>query len=377
MNFTTISRPALTVLALAGTFLQTEAIADDHRWYSERQVQDGEVVYRANCMVCHLEAGAGTEDWQQRDAEGNLTPPPLNGTAHTWHHNLEVLARTVREGGVKLGGTMPPFAGQLDDAAVASVIAYVQSLWPEEIYRNWARAYAEDAERGFELQGGAQNNPITARLVRLLSPDTEIGEPEPTPIEGVYGVAAGSRYVFLDESGRYAFTGDLIDLETRRNLGEQRLGAMRLNRLKEFTDDDKVIFPAIGEQRAHLDIFTDTTCPYCRQLHREVPDLQAAGVSVRYLPFPREGSSGQGYEELRSVWCSDDRQAAMSEAKLEGDYQSGDTDCAAGDLVDSGYRLGLDIGVNGTPAIILPDGRMIPGYQTHARLLDALGIDAR
>jgi mono/diheme cytochrome c family protein len=131
------------VLLLAAT-----AQAAEHRWYSSQQVTSGESVYRQNCIACHLENGAGTENWQTRDADGKLLPPPLNGTAHTWHHDLGVLARTIVEGGTKLGGSMPAFGDRLSTEEIAAVIAYVQSLWPDEIYQRWSGAYPEDAAGG-------------------------------------------------------------------------------------------------------------------------------------------------------------------------------------------------------------------------------------
>lgn len=352
------------------------AFADNHRWYGSSLVERGETLYEANCVACHQAAGAGVDNWQQRNADGTYPAPPLNGTAHTWHHDLAVLQRQIREGGEKLGGSMPAFAGTLSENEIAAVIAYVQSLWPDEVYATWARNYPRDAERGITVSNakGSDDNPVTARLKSMLSPGTTIGEPEPTPIDGIYSVRAGPRFLYVDETGRYVFTGELMDIETRQSLTEQLMGTIRLEALSTFPAEDMVVFPAEGEEKASLRIFTDTTCPYCRRLHREVPDLQAAGVTVRYVPFPRSGPEGQGYDEMRSVWCEDDRAAAMTEAKSDEGYVIGDTDCDAASVVAKGYELGVEIGVGGTPAIVLPDGRMIPGYQPYPNLLRALGV---
>ena len=196
-----------------------------------------------------------------------------------------------------------------------------------------------------------------------------------SPIEGIVGVEAGARYFYLDKSGRYLFTGQLIDLESGANLTEARLGKTRKKQMATFSDNDKVIFPAKEEEKGVLDIFTDTTCPYCRKLHSEVPKLQAAGVTVRYLPFPRSGPQGRGYDEMRSVWCAEDSAAEMTIAKSGSSYEVGITDCEAAAAVDAGYRLGVRVGVNGTPAIILPDGRMQPGYRPYNDLIEILGIN--
>jgi len=107
------------------------------RWYSEQQVVAGESLYRKNCQDCHRDQAQGTADWKQRNAAGNLPPPPLNGSAHAWHHALPVLRRVVREGGVRLGGTMPGFADKLDTGQIDAVLAWVQSNWSKEVYAAW------------------------------------------------------------------------------------------------------------------------------------------------------------------------------------------------------------------------------------------------
>ncbi len=364
-------------VTLAGLFAMPLGVfADNHRWFDPSMVERGQSLYQTHCVACHQAAGAGVDHWQQRNADGTYPAPPLNGTAHTWHHDLDTLRRQVREGGARLGGSMPAFAGVLSEDEIAAVIAYVQSLWPDEVYATWAKNYPDDAARRITpaSTSGVDDNPVTARLKSMLSPGTTIGEPEPTPIDGIYSVRAGPRFLYVDETGRYVFTGELMDIETRQSLTERLMGTIRLEALASFPAEDMVVFPAVGEEKASLRIFTDTTCPYCRRLHREVPELQAAGVTVRYLPFPRNGLEGQGYDEMRSVWCESDRAAAMTEAKSETGYLIGDTDCDAAAAVATGYELGVEIGIGGTPAIILPDGRMIPGYQPYPNLLRALGV---
>ncbi|GJL81360.1 MAG: hypothetical protein DHS20C01_09940 [marine bacterium B5-7] len=351
---------------------------DSSRWYNSAQVESGKDLFEANCQTCHLKEGRGTDNWQTRDANGKLTPPPLNGTAHTWHHDLGVLSRTIRDGGAKLGGTMPAFAEKLSDTEIAEIIAYVQSLWSNEIFAAWAKSYPEDAAAGLPTgklaqAGNTQTSTITARLARALSASTAIGQPEQTPVDNLYGVQAGNRYFYLDASGRYLITGDLIDLETGENLTQARSSDFRLDRLAGFAVKDRINYPAVGDEKARITVFTDTTCPYCRRLHKEVPILQKAGVTVSYIPFPRSGTRGAGYAEMRSVWCADDRQGALTAAK-SGGYTADAGDCEAADAVDAGYRLGVAVGVTGTPALVLADGRMIPGYQPYDKLLKVLGI---
>ena len=107
------------------------------RWFNQAVVEHGAQLFQQNCAVCHGANAEGTSDWKKTDANGNYPPPPLDGSAHAWHHSIPQLARSIKEGGIKLGGVMPPFADKLSDQDVLAVIAYFQSKWPDEIYAGW------------------------------------------------------------------------------------------------------------------------------------------------------------------------------------------------------------------------------------------------
>tara|TARA_R110002110_G_scaffold167482_1_gene368469 strand:- start:13852 stop:14316 length:465 start_codon:yes stop_codon:yes gene_type:complete len=108
------------------------------RWYSLEQVEEGKVLFLRHCTVCHGEEAQGlTQEWMKRDASGNFPAPPLNGTAHAWHHPLPILDQVIAEGGIPLGGTMPGFSAQLDERDRQLTVAYFQSFWSDEIYESW------------------------------------------------------------------------------------------------------------------------------------------------------------------------------------------------------------------------------------------------
>ncbi len=109
------------------------------RWYTQDQVATGALLYRAHCAPCHKDNAEGTPEWKKRDESGKFPPPPLNGTAHAWHHPLKILRRVVRTGGIPLGGSMPPFADKLNARQIDAVLAWVQSHWSDEIYAQWRK----------------------------------------------------------------------------------------------------------------------------------------------------------------------------------------------------------------------------------------------
>jgi len=107
------------------------------RWYTASQVTAGEPLYQQYCAVCHATDGSATAEWRTPDGNGNYPPPPLNGTAHTWHHPIEVLDQTIVSGGAEFGGVMPGFGAVLAEADRLAIIAWFQSLWTDDIYARW------------------------------------------------------------------------------------------------------------------------------------------------------------------------------------------------------------------------------------------------
>jgi mono/diheme cytochrome c family protein len=139
--------PMFLLLLAAGC---AESVVDSTpvagRWYSEQQVAAGGPLYQAHCAVCHAADGSATADWRTPDANGNYPPPPLNGTAHTWHHPLEVLDDTIVNGGVQFGGVMPGFGTALNEGQRLAIIAWIQSLWSDEIYSRWQEIESRNHE---------------------------------------------------------------------------------------------------------------------------------------------------------------------------------------------------------------------------------------
>ena len=107
------------------------------RSFDFAQITRGGKLYRQNCAVCHGKQGQGAPNWQKMDAKGKFPPPPLNGSAHTWHHPKTVLVDTIRNGTAKLGGNMPAWKDKLSNEQINDIIAWFQSKWSDEIYSAW------------------------------------------------------------------------------------------------------------------------------------------------------------------------------------------------------------------------------------------------
>ena len=115
-----------------------------------------------------------------------------------------------------------------------------------------------------------------------------------------------------------------------------------------------VIFPAVGETKGVVSVFTDVDCGYCRKLHQEVPKLNQMGIEVRYLAYPRAGVGSRSYQKIVSAWCAADPNKAMTQ--LKSGMEIPDVSCE--NPVAAQFDLGQQVGVTGTPAIVLEDGRL-------------------
>lgn len=111
---------------------------ENGRWYTQAQVDAGKEVFQSNCASCHGRKAQGrVMNWKKPDKNGNYPPPPLNGTAHAWHHSMKVLKHQIKKGGIPNGGVMPGFENSLSDEQIKNAIAYFQSFWSDEIYQAW------------------------------------------------------------------------------------------------------------------------------------------------------------------------------------------------------------------------------------------------
>jgi mono/diheme cytochrome c family protein len=167
--------------------------AEKERWYSNEQVSQGEKLFRQNCAACHGQNAEATPDWKKTDANGNYPPPPLNGTAHAWHHDLDLLRRTVREGGAKLGGQMPAFEGTLGAEEIDSIIAFFQSKWTDEIYQRWSGRNANSELPSLNDIVGATKNSLT-KLLRQRIGNAKIDDIQETSVKDVWQVKIGNQF---------------------------------------------------------------------------------------------------------------------------------------------------------------------------------------
>ncbi|PCI08153.1 MAG: disulfide bond formation protein DsbC [Gammaproteobacteria bacterium] len=186
-----------------------------------------------------------------------------------------------------------------------------------------------------------------------------------TPIAGLFEVIVGSQVVYMSEDARYIIEGDLYDLQTKRNVSDEAKSIIRLSALEGLGAENMIIYTPDNVKNT-ITVITDIDCPYCRRLHSEVPDYMENNVQVRYVFMPLKGSAD--LKKTVSVWCSDDQQLALDIAKAGGEVE--DKTCK--NPIQAHLRLARKLGIRGTPAIILEDGQLLPGYVPFDKLVAEL-----
>lgn len=180
-----------------------------------------------------------------------------------------------------------------------------------------------------------------------------------SPVEGLYELITDKGIFYSSKNLQFLIDGNIYDLDNQMaNISENSFAALRKNRLKDF-EKEMIIYKAPNEKHV-ITVFTDTTCVYCKKLHADMEDYNKQGITVRYLAFPRAGGQSSTAKSMAAIWCADDKKLAMDNAKKGRKVAAASSSCI--DMVNKQYELGLFFGVKGTPAIILEDGTLTPGY---------------
>ncbi|HEY4974064.1 MAG TPA: DsbC family protein, partial [Steroidobacteraceae bacterium] len=162
-----------------------------------------------------------------------------------------------------------------------------------------------------------------------------------TPVAGIFEVLRGSDILYMTRDGQYAFTGDLYQVPGRANLTEVHRRDLRRKLIDAVPESRMVVFSPPNPKYT-VTVFTDVDCAYCRALHRQIAEYNRLGVSVRYVFYPRTGPDTESWHKAEQVWCSADRKAALTRAKLGEALQA---PVCSNTPVAQEYELGQAIGL--------------------------------
>jgi thiol:disulfide interchange protein DsbC len=205
-----------------------------------------------------------------------------------------------------------------------------------------------------EAPAGADPRVEVAKRIPGARPE----ELRASPIPGIYEYTHGTEIAYVTADGKYAISGDLYDLKSNADLTEAHRREVRLKMLAAYPEDQMIIFGP-KDAKYTVTVFTDVDCAFCRKLHSQMAEINKLGVRVRYMLYPRTGPNTVSWTKAEQVWCSPDRNEALTRAKLGQDLK---VKACPNNPVASSYAMGKDFSLEGTPSIVMTDGEMIAGY---------------
>ena len=198
-------------------------------------------------------------------------------------------------------------------------------------------------------------------------PSVKVDSVKPAVVKGLFEVVVGANIYYVSEDGKYLLQGRLVDVAARKDLTEEKLNVTRKLAIEKMGQANMIVFkPKITKYT--VTIFTDIDCGYCRKLHSEIDQYLAQGITIQYLFFPRAGKGSDSYNKAVSVWCAEDRNAALTAAKK--DQKLPEKTCT--NPIDRHMQLAAEFDVKGTPMIISENGNVYPGYLPAKQLVEAL-----
>ena len=187
-------------------------------------------------------------------------------------------------------------------------------------------------------------------------------------IPGWYTIRKGAIIAYISGDGRYLLQGDLIDLVNQTNLSEKDRNKARAKMMESVSNDQLIVFTP-QTVRHTVSVFTDIDCTFCRRLHAQIGEYMDEGIEIRYFLYPRNGPTTQSWVKAEEVWCADNRNEALTLAKLDKEFETHGCDAS---IVSEHYAMGQDVGLRGTPAIVLEDGTLFSGYLPPKQLTEAI-----
>jgi thiol:disulfide interchange protein DsbC len=199
-------------------------------------------------------------------------------------------------------------------------------------------------------------------------PGTKPEDLRPSPIPGIYELMRGTDIAYVSTDGKFAIAGDLYDLGSNNNLSETRRRDVRAKLIAAVPETQMLVFSP-KDPKYTITVFTDVDCGYCRKLHSQMAEYNRLGIRVRYMFYPRTGPDTDSWHKAEEVWCSSNRNEALTRAKRGEDLKV--KSCPDSPIARH-YQLGREMDLRGTPAIITSQGDMLPGYVPPALLAQEL-----
>jgi thiol:disulfide interchange protein DsbC len=213
----------------------------------------------------------------------------------------------------------------------------------------------------------SKDDAVVRAALTKIAPGINIRLIKESPIAGFKEVVVDGKVLYVSSDGKYLLQGSLIDMAARKNITEASEAVQRKALLATVPNNRKISFaPAAPKYR--VTVFTDIDCGFCRKMHSQISEYNKLGIAVDYLFFPRAGIGSESFQKAVNVWCAPNRNVALTMAK--NDRILPKKNCT--NYVTMDYKLGLQAGVDGTPAVYTASGAVIGGYLSPEDMLKTL-----
>ncbi len=172
----------------------------------------------------------------------------------------------------------------------------------------------------------------------------------------------GAKYLITSDGG-YIIKGSILKVEGGQIVDEESIEAQKT--IGEHASDLYITYKSTAEKEiGHVYVVGDATCVYCALFHKGVRKINAAGISVSYIPYPIAGVASEPGNINRHVWCAKDKQGALSYAFAHHGELSPSMELAntcRDNIIEEGHKLGRTLNIKGTPTLIFSNGGVVPG----------------
>jgi thiol:disulfide interchange protein DsbC len=214
-------------------------------------------------------------------------------------------------------------------------------------------------------------------LLKELAPNITVLEVGPSAVKGLWEVAVESNgkkaIVYIDSSKKYMVQGSIIDIQAKANLTQERFNELNKVDLSLVPLDDAVVMGAKDAPNRVI-VFTDPDCPYCAKLHQEAKKVIEKRKDIVFFVklFPLK-MHPDAYDKAKAIVCEKSSLALLNDAFDKKQLPKPNCETK---VIDENINLAEKLGITGTPAIILPNGILVPGYKEADALIELIDKSA-
>lgn len=190
-------------------------------------------------------------------------------------------------------------------------------------------------------------------------PELPVDQVNTSPVPGIYEIVSSRKVFYVDASGRYAMLGNLVDLNVKKSLTEEKVQSLMFVDWKKLPTNIAIV-KIIGKGERKIAVFTDPDCPFCKQLDASILSKQQ-NLTIYYFLYPL-AMHANAEEDSKRILCSEDPDLTYIDWMVNDKKLPLQNQCKRLANLTEMKRVGSQIvGVEATPTIVLPNGQIVSG----------------